>query len=228
MLFLPGVFLFLEWWRRRGSKIDLVKLALPVLVAGLVLGGYNWRRFGSPWESGYADNVTLANYPLNANVTYGFFNLKHVPANVYALVFKGFETVNEEGGGLVLAFPWFRADAWGLSILITTPLVVYLWNRRRVGWERSAWVAIGVTLGLLLLYFAVGYAQFGYRYALDFLPLATLLLMAKLGGELPGRAKTLIVLGVVVNCFYLASLWGIYPHVLGEINEGGRVVFGWK
>jgi hypothetical protein len=55
----------------------------------------------------------------------------------------------------------------------------------------------------------VGWAQFGYRYALDFMPFVWLLIVLalrqrQLSIEHPNRALALIVIGVVVN------LWGAY------------------
>ena len=53
------------------------------------------------------------------------------------------------------------------------------------------------------------------------------LLMGVLIPRLPFVANGLIVLGVFINCFYLMSMWGVYPHVLGEINLQGDMVYGW-
>jgi hypothetical protein len=64
-----------------------------------------------------------------------------------------------------------------------------------------------------LLYFNTGSYQFGYRFALDWLPLGILLAALAAGGRLRRRTKILIVVGVLMH------LWGVlwmYPNFNGQ------------
>ena len=64
-----------------------------------------------------------------------------------------------------------------------------------------------------LLYFNTGSYQFGYRFALDWLPLGVLLVALQTGGRLRWWGKLLIVFGV------LMQLWGVlwmYPNFNGQ------------
>lgn len=248
---------------------NLLWFLVPVVLSILVLGAYNYRRFGSFTESGYKYNLTLETYPMVKNVGYGFFSFKHIPANLYSLFLMAPEPLVREGGGFVLEFPYLKMNPWGLSVFVSSPLL-FLWlgrfSWRRVGKKvckssssslpcRQAGLRFtssrevldsadapleheplsadkaAVVTGLLLLvpsllYFGVGYSQFGYRYSLDFWPMLLILMLRAFGKELSVAAKTLIVLGVVFNSVYLLSLWGTYPHFFVEINEAGRVAYG--
>src|SRR3989344_1872429 len=228
-LYLSVIFFLLEWLRLRLDKKALLSLLIPILLSGLVLAGYNYRRFGSVFETGYARNITLNYFPLNDNMKYGFFSIKHIPGNLYVLLFKAPEPILEDGGGFVVKFPLLRADPWGMAIWFTSPLFLMLVRLRRNEFSRSAFFTTLALLIPVILYGGIGDLQFGYRYALDFLPFLFLLLLPNLGSSLSIGAKLLITLGVWFNCLYLSSLWDIYPHFLLE-KRGGRFVGGlnWK
>lgn len=228
-LYLSLIFFLLGWRRLRLDRGKLLALCLPIVISGVILAGYNYRRFRSPTETGYRYNVTLNNFPMQKNIRYGLLSVKHIPGNLYVLLLKAPEPIVEDGGGFVLRFPYFRADPWGMAIWFTSPLLLMLFRGRKNEFTRSALLA---TLALLIpvtLYAGIGFSQFGYRYALDFLPFVFLLLLPNLGSRLPFAAKLLIGVGVLFNSLYLSSLWDIYPHFLLE-KHGGRLVggLGWN
>ena len=196
--------------RRQGlpGALMVVAGAAPFLV---VLGGYNAARFGTPFESGYG--LQQLNYPWLARLRgQGLFSLRHVPENLYYLLVAG--PVFADGArNLPTRFPWLVPSEWGMGILWTSPwlLGAVLARGRRV-----IIVAAGAAVILLpsLLYYGVGWIQFGYRYALDALPF--LFVLAIWGaGRLPGGRRTLIVLfmwSIVVNIWgdlWLVGFWGL-------------------
>lgn len=67
----------------------------------------------------------------------------------------------------------------------------------------ACWAAIIPTTVTLFLFAATGWAQFGYRYALDIYPFLFLLVLKAVGNDIRWHHKLLIVLSVLVN------LWGI-------------------
>ena len=71
------------------------------------------------------------------------------------------------------------------------------------------WLAVASVLVPSLLYFNTGSYQFGYRFALDWLPLGVLLVAFGVDGRLPRWGRALIVLSVLMH------LWGVlwmYPN----------------
>jgi hypothetical protein len=154
------------WEPRRWPWASWIKLAAGVLPSIAFFFWYNVARFGSPWESGYA----LATVPpfLEAQRQLGLFALAHVPMNLDYL-FVHPPTPNLVDGHL--EFPFLRPDGLGMSILITSPGLLYAirapWGESRTWWLAGAAVAVLIPT---LLYYGGGWLQYGYRYALDSIP----------------------------------------------------------
>lgn len=156
-----------------------------------------------------------------------------VDASFLAVVTESFPTV---GGALQLKnapnnlysifclMPKFQAEApfviptlAGVSITFCSPLVyaglIPLWTRRR---EPLTWVLLGTAIAAavpFVLNYGNGFAQFGMRYAMDFLPYALLLACMGLTQWRWRSYKTALVLLCVLvnvwgpiywNCFYLS------------------------
>lgn len=152
---------------------------------------YNWARFGSPLESGYV----LAALPafLEAQRAKGLFSLAHLPMNLDLFLFRLPELRAE--------LPFFRPDGLGMSVLLTSPGLLYA---LRAPFRDPRAVALGITFVLVLvpnlLYYGGGWLQMGYRYALDAIPFAIALAgMAAARHGIPLWAKALIAFGVAVG-----------------------------
>jgi hypothetical protein len=166
-------------------------LALGVLpsLAGFFL--YNQIRFGTPLESGYA----LATLPdwLERQRQQGLFALAHVPMNLDYFLLHLPRPIPEP--------PFFRPDGLGLSVLITSPGLLFAlrtdWRRRRAWWLAGATVAVLVPT---LLYYGGGWLQYGYRYFLDSVPFVMALcgLAAVYRGGIAWPWRLAILFGVVV------------------------------
>ncbi len=153
----------------RSEKIKKVALfAAPVFSGMILLLAYNYLRFQSIFEFGYSLQV-LHNEPA-ANRGYGLWSFVHFPANLYYLFFKGPDGVFLPGTK-VLTYPYMRANGWGMGIMFTSP--VFLWILKAPRQEIMVRLS-AITSFLLLLaclgYYGIGGRQFGYRYALDFYP----------------------------------------------------------
>ncbi len=149
------------WEPRQWPWRTWLSLAAGVLPSILFFFWYNAVRFGSPLESGYA----LAVLPewLEAQRRLGLFSTAHIAMNVDYL-FTRLPTFST-------TFPFFQPDGLGMSILFTSPGLLYA---VRAPWRqsRSWWLAGAALLVLVptLLYYGGGWLQYGYRYALDSIP----------------------------------------------------------
>ncbi len=192
----------------------LLTFALGMAPALLGQAAYNWARFGSPLEFGYR----WMNSPgslLERQATWGQFSLHFLPENLYTLLIRP---------PLISLSPLhIEPDPWGMGLLFTCPVLFletgfFLKNLVSFSRERGTH-KFTLTMGLCcsialvqipsLLYFNTGSYQFGYRFALDWLPLGILLAALATGGQLRKRTKILIVTGVLVH------LWGVlwmYPN----------------
>ena len=168
-----------------------VLLGLGVVPSIALFFAYNQARFGSPWESGYG----LATLPpfLEVQRAVGLFAIAHISTNVDYFLLRLPSVID--------SFPFFRPDGLGLSILITSPGLLFA---SQADWRRPrAWGLLGAAVAVLiptLLYYGGGWLQFGYRYFLDSVPFVIGLCgMAAVHQGAVGRGwKMLIGFGVVV------------------------------
>lgn len=214
-LFGLAVFYILEIIRLRHGqdfnfKRAFILLIIPIIFSASLLGLYNFRRFHSFFDTGYTRNVSVLdkNY---LNNKLGYFSPVHIPANLYIMFFAPPEPLKRDSVEFVLKFPYLKANPFGMAILFTSPLFIYLVRTRKEGYVSSAILGIIVLALPSLTYFGIGFTQFGYRYSLDFLPLVFLILLAALRGKITGVAQILITLGVVFNSLYMSSIWNSYP-----------------
>lgn len=195
---------------RRAVIAVLAAAALPIAVYLVI----NWLRFGSPLATGYE---LVRHHPRIAAdlAVHGAFSTAFVPRNLELMLL---------GGPLVVAAPpYLLPDPAGMSVLLVSPWLVFAFlpllrpdrppARRVAAWCWAAAVAVGVPH---LLYVNTGWLQFGYRFALDWLPF--LLLAAVLGvRRLPWRlAVPPLVLAIVVNAWGVAAAttWGSWSALI--------------
>ena len=149
------------WEPRRWPWREWLGLAAGVLPSIVFFLWYNDVRFGSPFESGYA----LATLPawLEQRRQEGLFSTIHIPMNLDYLFFHPPKLMD--------MFPFFKPDGLGMSILITSPGLLYAvrapWRESRTWWLGLAALVVLVPT---LLYYGGGWLQYGYRYALDSIP----------------------------------------------------------
>lgn len=211
-LMLSLVFYFVEFLKKRIMLKQFSLIFIPLLVSLLLLGFYNDRRFHSFFETGYSYNRILGAFPLSENLKHGTFSISHVPANLYSFLIAPPEPLRGEKFGFFLKFPYLTANPWGMAIWYTSPLFLFLiFKFKRSKYALSALIAALLISVPLFTYYSVGFVQFGYRYALDFLPFLFLLLIPSLSPKLSKAAIILIIIGVLFNLTYSDSLFGIYP-----------------
>jgi len=213
-LVLAVIFFAAEVIFKRFSTKQFAILLVPVILALGVLGLYNNRRFHSFFETGYNYSITANDGPIAGNYKYGETKLIHVPANLYSFLIMTPQPLlkDKDSGGMVLKFPYMKINPWGLAIWFTSPLFLLLIFRlKRERYMLSAAITSFVLSLPVFLWYSIGYAQVGYRYALDFLPFLFLMLALSLSPKLSKMAIVLIIIGVVFNCIYSTSIWEMYP-----------------
>jgi Gpi18-like mannosyltransferase len=101
-----------------------------------------------------------------------------------------------------------------MSILVTQPIL--LWLIWRVKWRdlkfttKALLVGCSLILLLVILFYASGYRHYGYRYAMDFIPILFVILMAEYRRQHPAgltsAMKRLMFISAIINS-YLFSSW---------------------
>lgn len=159
----PAYYLLSRNWRERPKLYGYVALALlPPLLLGSLFLGYNFARFGSPFDLGIAYHrmspMFLADYQ-----KYGAFNLYYVPINFY------YQYIHYP----IPAFFGARQDVlMGGSLFLLSP--VFFFAFRGIFRERgnsNMWamlVSVLATSVPILLLMGTGWVQYGPRYTIDF------------------------------------------------------------
>lgn len=179
----------------------MCSLAVPLLL----LGVYNYARFGTPTESGFG-RADLYREGLERARSVGLFSLKHIPKNLFMMLLQGPQPVGGADSP-VLRFPYIEPSKWGMGLFFTSPALLYIFRARMANpVVQACWLAVLTTLIPILTYYGIGYVQFGYRYSLDFMPFLMLLAGLAFPEHMPLRARVLVGISVMINVWGAAKL----------------------
>lgn len=190
--------------RSRNTVIQFAGLLVPVVSSVATLVWYNWARFDNPFDFGYlTENVNSKLLPdLQA---YGLFNPHFLGRNLHWALgnLPHFDT----------QFPFFTPDqsGQGMSLLVATPALFYMLRRPPKDlWMGSAWLVILLLNVPLLLYYNTGWIQFGYRFGLDYLVLAILVIAGNARQKVSLALVLLILLSIFMN--WRGVYWWFYER----------------
>jgi len=180
----------------RRSALFVAGLAVPLAFYGL----FNYLRFGTPLQTGYAGHAYAAYFAADIQ-QYGMFSLHYIPKQLYTMFLMSPEYIPY--------FPFLKPLPDGMSILLTTPAILYVlkakFNESVNLWALLAMVGIMVPI---VVWFSTGWVQFGYRYALDFLPFAIVLIASGTGKTVSKMLIALVAISVAVNLW--GALWVVH------------------
>ena len=199
--------LYGRWPVRRPRAFDrrwvrpLLPMALGFAIPVLVTMAYNVARFGDPAQFGYDLVLNSEGKSVLTESWYsqGINSLSYIPRNLHVMFLKTFDFV--EG------FPWFRPNWIGTSLILTTPIL--LWLIRAHGRNRLflyGWIAVAGGLALVITHGGIGWTQFGYRRILDVAPILWPMLGWVFRDGMSREAKIAVVIGVAVNAY---GIWAI-------------------
>lgn len=184
--------------RASGGSAILGKAIGFALGLGSLLGFnafYNYARFGSLLDNGYAR--VIADTTAEHSLRHGTFSPHYLEANLQGYFLRLPEKLDH--------FPWFDPSMDGFSMFIAMPALIFL--ARADYRQRIHQVALAVIVGIMafyLFYYWSGYAQFGRRYTVDFLPLAMLLITSGVRNRVGTLLMACVIFGVVVE------VWGLF------------------
>lgn len=190
-----------DWKARRRQ---LAAFVAPVVTAGVLLAIYNFLRFGSIFEFGYSYQTLLTPQLAHAR-QYGEFGFVHLLPNLYHALLAVPQLVLRDSVSHVAGYPFLQPDVWGMSIFFTSPILWYLFVGKWKSYQDKIILFTVLLIALpILLYYGVGYVQFGYRYSLDFLPWLFWLFMRQYHlqqGELSRLVRLIILASAVLNVY---------------------------
>ena len=174
-----------QWLRENWRPITDFML-LP-LTLGILTAGYNFARFGSFFDFGYARIPGVLREPW---YQHGLFSFHAIPWNVHKMLLEGF--------GDRPTFPYVRLYPFGCSIFLSSPFL-FLIFREGGKYKRVCWIVIAVLTFVLWTHGNPGGWQFSYRYAIILLPWMFLLLMGNGPAKISIIELSLFAISVAIN-----------------------------
>jgi len=172
----------------------VIPFAVPILAGGVLLMLMNYFRFDNPFEFGHS---FLADGTRNSIRNHGLFSMWFAKDNLGAMLTN---PPVIDGNS-----PFIHITRHGLGLLWTSPfLLMVLWPRVRNAFVRNLALTAVVIMVILSMYQNTGWAQFSYRFGLDFLPYVILMIAAG------GREFSKVFLG--------AGAFSILMNVFGALS----------
>ncbi len=201
---------FLDKGNKREKLKRIFLLLTPIFVAGLIVAFYNYIRFGELLEFGYSYS-NLPPFHDRAR-EYGIYSPMHIPGNLYYMLLGAPLPVFRDNISHVLGFPYLRTNPWGMSLFVTSPYLIKLFFLKKFKTEQKYLFTTAFVVALpIILFFGIGFRQFGYRYALDFLPYVFFSYFIGYRGENPKLSmatQTVIILSAYFNVYlFLAGFF---------------------
>ena len=173
-------------WLRENCRPITDFLVLP-LALGLLTAAYNYARFGSFFDFGYARIPNVLNEPWYQR---GLFSLHAVPWNVSKMLFEGFGDRPD--------FPFLRFYPFGCSIFLSSPFLCLIF-REGGRYRRVCWTVILLLTLVLWMHGNPGGWQFSYRYTIILLPWMFLLIAGNGPPQISLVEISLFVVSVAIN-----------------------------
>lgn len=185
------------WFKKKRLKIKpLLMFFLGIFLSLGISFLYNYLRYGTIWHIGY-QLLEKRWYNIANEYAKGSYSLSYWPRHIKAL-FWSFPYK-------IKGFPFFEPNYHSMAIWIVMPAVILaFWAplKKRIVW--SSWLVIILIALSHFFHGGVGATQFGYRYAMDYLPFLFILFVQAIKKKFYWWQKALIILSIIINS------WGLY------------------
>jgi hypothetical protein len=172
--------------------------AIPIILGAGLLLCYNFLRFGNFFDFGYV-TINGGSHLLHLVQKYGLFSPHFIPENLHWM-FLALPPLSAQCG-------YYLTRGWGMSMLITTPALLYLFRKFKISWWTvGCWCSILLSVLLLSMYSNNGALQYGYRYMMDFIIPVILLIAYNAGERISAPLKALIIASIFIN-YYGTISW---------------------
>ncbi len=186
----------------RGQVTTLIRFCIIPLALGVLTLAYNYARFSSVIDFGYARIPGVLQEPW---YQHGIFSVRAIPLNAEKMLLEPWKRIGQ--------YPYLVPTGFGGSIFLSCPLLLLLFRRgaRDKGAKAAAWLAIAGLTFILWLHGNPGGWQYSYRYAMILLPWMFLILLENGPAKLSRPEAALSFASVAVNGYatYL-FLWTDY------------------
>jgi hypothetical protein len=204
-------------WRAWREIVRDGRVIKRVLLFGCGLGAmafivllYNYARFHTIFDAGF-NHPRYQGQPWFAK---GRFNIAYIPRHIEAIFTLG-PKLNED------QFPFFKPSMFGMALIMVTPAFLYAYGAQVKRLEVIAAVAMGLVMIPDVLHGTTGWAEFGYRYSMDYFPMLAVLTASGLGRRSVGTRQWLVI---ALSVFI--AMWG--PLFFFDTRLEDVLGFQWK
>ncbi len=193
ILALPVYAALLAHWGERRPREWGAFAGVIAVTAGLWTW-YNMARWGTPSDIGYTAwyHQDQAGMPTGSP-----FRLQYVPYELWSFFVQTPQIVRE--------FPYVVPSISGVALTFTSPALIYAIRARRPPLTVVAmWLCVALTAVPNMLYYVNGFAQYGMRHSLDFMPFLFVLM------ALAARERLAVWVKVLIAYSAAAGLYGIW------------------
>ncbi len=204
IILLTPIFVYLIY-RTAGSRRAIAGFIAAPVALGLATLLYNYARFDSAFDFGYARIPGVLEEPW---YRHGIFSIHAIPGNVKAMLFEPWQRVDH--------YPYLVPTGFGGSIFLSSPYLIYLFKpgTRDKGLKALSWCAIAILMPVLWCHGNPGGWQFSYRYSMELIPWIFLILLENGSSKISATEKILLIASIAINAYgtYL-FLWTDYMRV---------------
>lgn len=180
---------------RKNALIKLAQFCAVPFVLGVLTLVYNYVRFHSFTDFGYARIPGVLNEPW---YNHGIFSVYYIKGQATEMLWKPWESFSQ--------FPYLAPDPFSSSILWSSPFLFLLFRfgARDKVLVFCAWLAVFLLTILLWMHGNSGGWQFGYRYAMVLLPWIFVILLEN------SSKKITVFEAATCAVSFLVNIYSIY------------------
>ena len=177
---------------KQTAYVALAKFNAVPFVVGVATLAYNFARFGSISDFGYARIPGVLSEPW---YRYGIFSTKYIPDQAWQMLLKIWDVVDH--------FPYLLPDPFSSSILVSSPFLFLLlkMGAKDGGVKLAGWLSIIVMTFVLWMHGNAGGYQFSYRYAMVLLPWAYIILLESAPKRITIPEWCVYIFSIVANIY---------------------------
>jgi len=186
-----------RWFKNNQFNLGPIRLFFSGLILLLIVSFiYNYLRYGTIWHLGY-QLLESRDYNINNEYKFGSYSLSYFPRHLKA-IFWSFSSFKNQ-------FPYIFPNLQSMALWIVMPAIILVfWApiKKKIVW--TSWLTVFFIALASVFHGGIGATQFGYRYALDYLPFLFLIMAEAIRKRFFYWQKGLIILSILING------WGIY------------------
>ncbi len=172
---------------------------------------YNFYRYDTPFDIShqywYEREVAARGVYTIQEFEHGPFSLRYIPRHLKVMFLKLPPKIKD--------FPYYKPSQIGMALWAVMPFLIFsLWAPLRDWRVRTAWICVAAIALATMRFAGIGQSQFGYRFALDYLPILFFLFLLGIRGKPRIWHYIFAILSIIINAWGVIGIqrlgWGTW------------------